>query len=120
MIYVLVNKAKKNEPISTKARIANTFWLRFKGLMFRKDMDEEEALIFYHTPSIHMFFMRFPIDVIFLDKEMCVVKVCPDLKPWRLAASPRAYVTVELPAGTLGKTSVKIGDILALVNPKEA
>jgi len=59
VIYNLFNKSK-NCLIASKARVADNFLLRFKGLMFRESIDQEEALIFYHTPSIHTFLCVFP------------------------------------------------------------
>jgi hypothetical protein len=114
MIYKIVNK-NNGELISTKAAVAQTFFERSRGLMFRGSMDESEALMFYHTPSIHMFFMRFPIDVVFLDKNMLVIKVYKRLKPWRFACCFRSFLTLELPVDTVARKCIQVGDALELI-----
>ena len=113
MIYKLVNK-RSGELISGKAFVADSFFKRFLGLMFRKSMDLEEALIFHHTNSVHTCFMRFAIDVVFLDKNMQVCKIYQSLKPWRLAGSLPAKMTVEFPANKLSTKDISIGDTLSL------
>lgn len=97
MMLKLINKTK-NITISTKTTIARSFYARLMGLMFRQSMDSEEALVFYKASSIHMFFMFIAIDVVFLDKDMKVIKVVKNLKPWRMANCFGSYCTIELPA----------------------
>ena len=65
--------------------------------------------------AIHTFFMRFPIDVAFVTRDGRVVKICSSVKPWRMAASFRAYAVVELPAGTLARCETMVGDFLVAV-----
>lgn len=111
MTYKLVNK-RNGEVIVKEARIADSFFKRFLGLMFRKDMSLEEALVFHHTNSVHTCFMRFAIDVIFLDKNMQICKICRTLKPWRLAGSLAAKTTIEFPANKLSQQDISVGDTL--------
>ncbi len=77
-------------------------------------MGREEALLFYHTPSIHTFFMKFAIDIVFLDKNMKVIKIYQNLKPCRFAGTLSSMLTIELPANKVFETSLKLGDILEL------
>jgi hypothetical protein len=91
--------------------IANTPWTRLRGLLGRGSLAPEEGLLIRPTSSIHMLFMRFAIDAVFLDKELRVVKVVRDLRPWRFAAARGAKMVVELPAGSAG---VEPGDRLEL------
>ena len=63
-----------------------------------------------------MFFMRFPIDAVFLDADLVVVKVVPDLRPWRIALARGAKSVVELGAGEAARRGVSVGDRLALVD----
>ena len=74
--------------ISEKAEIASTFFSRAIGLMFKRDMDPQGALIFYHATSIHTFFMRFAFDLVFLDKEQKIIRICEHIGPWKLAWCP--------------------------------
>ena len=72
--YCVISK-QDGRHISTQARIANTFLLRLIGLMFRRQMHAQEALIFYKTPSIHTFFMRFAFDLVFLDDDDKIIRI---------------------------------------------
>jgi uncharacterized membrane protein (UPF0127 family) len=81
-------------------------------------MDPEEGLLF-RTASVHTSFMRFPIDVVFLDSELEVLKIVPALRAWRLAGQRGARWTVELPAGTCEARGLRVGDVLS-VDPPDA
>lgn len=116
--FTLINKNTKGA-ISREAKIAGTFSQRLLGLMFRKGMKREEALVFYRAASIHTFFMRFPIDLVYLDKQNKVVKIYDALKPWKLAFCVKAFAVIELPAHKASQKSLKIGDVLELVPFKE-
>jgi len=113
VIYNLFNKSKSCL-IASKALVADNFLLRLKGLMFRKSMDEEEALIFYHTSSIHTFFMRFPIEVVFLNQKMQVIEIYEELEPRRVVFSTSASIAIELSACKTSDKTLEIGDILEL------
>ncbi|MDD4955736.1 MAG: DUF192 domain-containing protein, partial [Candidatus Omnitrophica bacterium] len=65
--------------------------------------------------SIHMFFMRFAIDVLYLDKDNKVLKVKHSLKPWRMSSCMAAKATIELPAGKARETSTEAGDTLEFI-----
>ncbi len=114
MVYTLIRKTQGNT-ISTKVKEALSFQQRLVGLMLRKSMDEDEALVFYHAPSIHTFFMRFPIDLIFLNKKNEVIRVCEALRPWRMVLCSASCLTIELPAHKTKEKCVKLGDILELI-----
>ncbi|QQR92220.1 MAG: DUF192 domain-containing protein [Candidatus Iainarchaeum archaeon] len=95
---------------------ARTFGQRFMGLMGVSPGSYDYALVFHlHTPgkinaSIHMLFMRFPIDVLFLDARQQVVDAVESLPPWTLNYTPKkdaAYI-VELPAGTIAKHHITL------------
>ena len=94
--------------------VAATPWRRMKGLLGRASLDDGEGLLIRSSASIHMFFMRFPIDAVFLDENLVVRKVVRGLKPWRIAAARGAKSVVELPAGAATRAGVKAGDRLAL------
>ena len=96
--------------------VAGSFVARFLGLMGRAGMDPDEVLLF-RTASIHTNFMRFPIDVVFLDGELGVLKIVPALKPWRLAGQRGAGWTLELPAGTCTERGLQVGETLSTDPP---
>ncbi len=88
--------------------VADNFLKRFLGLMGRFRLEANEGLLLAPCNSIHMMFMRFPIDVIFYDEEYKVVKVATNLKPWTgICVAPGARGAIELPAGTLSRLSAK-------------
>ncbi|MDE2142463.1 MAG: DUF192 domain-containing protein [Elusimicrobia bacterium] len=87
---------------------------RSKGLLGKISMDADEGLWIVPCPMIHTFFMKFPIDVLFLKRDLRVARVIENLKPWRL--SPwvfSAHSVLELKGGAL-RGSVRAGDLLDL------
>lgn len=95
--------------------MADTFWSRFVGLQFAPELPEGHGLLIRPCNSVHMFFMRFPIDVVFLTKDLVIEHLLPDLKPWRVSPVVlKAYQTLELPAGTIARHGLKPGDSLSL------
>ena len=85
---------------------------RTKGLLGSKDFKEGEGLLITPCNSVHTFFMRFAIDVVFLDKENSVVKVVRSMKPFRLAMALSASAVLELPAGDADRIGVVTGNYL--------
>lgn len=94
---------------------ALSFFTRLKGLMFRPAMDKGTAMLLSPCPQIHTCFMRFAIDVLFLDRDGNVLYVLEDMKPWRLSPIVhKASQTLEMPAGTL-QGRVKTGDAVEFI-----
>jgi uncharacterized membrane protein (UPF0127 family) len=82
--------------------IADTFWSRFKGLQFRRQLPPNTGLLLIPCSSIHTFWMRFAIDVAYLDKQGQVLDVRTNLRPWRIVWPPRgAYAILEMNAGAM-------------------
>lgn len=94
--------------------IADSFFSRMRGLLGRRQLADDECLLIRPAGSIHTFFMRFPIDALFLDRELRVLAVSNDLKPWRVAGQRGAHVVVEMAAGQATKRGVRVGEQLAL------
>ena len=90
---------------------------RMRGLLGRRELPPGEGVLLEPASSIHMLFMRFPIDAVFVDRELRVVKVVPELRPWRFAAARRAHAVFELAAGTSERVGLRDGDRLSLVQP---
>ena len=111
---IIVNK-RNEQKIANDVKHANTFMSRLLGVMFIKEMKGMDGLLLDPCNSIHNFFVRFALDVIFLDKNYKVVKVIRNFKPWRMT---RIYFTacrvLELPAGTLIE-DIKKGDQLEVL-----
>jgi uncharacterized membrane protein (UPF0127 family) len=85
-----------------------------KGLLGRRELPSGEGLLLRPTSSIHMFFMRFAIDAVWVDKGLNVLKVSPEVGPWKVAGCKGARGVVELPAGEAARRGVQVGDQLAL------
>lgn len=99
----------------TNLRVADTFFRRAIGLMGRTALDPGEGLWIIPCQSIHTFGMRFPIDVLFLDRHGRVVKLISELKPRRLVLPVMAATSVlELPAGTIARTATEVGDVVSM------
>ena len=94
--------------------VADTALKRMKGLLGRAGLDEGEGLLIKPAGSIHMFFMRFPIDAVFLDRELRVVKVVPELKPWRIAGARGAKQVLEIGSGEAARRGIEPGKRLTL------
>ncbi|MHB9155985.1 MAG: DUF192 domain-containing protein [Endomicrobiales bacterium] len=104
--FLLVNGC----PSDVEVAIAAAFLSRLLGLMGRRT---PQALFLSPCSGIHTFFMRFPIDAVFLDRAGRIVTVLPGLRPWRAALPAlRARSVLELPAGAARRLSLKAGDIL--------
>jgi uncharacterized membrane protein (UPF0127 family) len=85
-----------------------------RGLLGRSGLEPGSGMLIDAAPSVHMFFMRFPIDVVFLDRDRKVVGVRHRLRPWRVAGARRAVAALELPAGAASAAGVDEGDVLVL------
>jgi uncharacterized membrane protein (UPF0127 family) len=111
----IINRSR-NAILAQNAALADTPFTRIRGLLGKKELKPGEGLIISPCNSVHSFFMRFTIDVLFLDKEWRVIKTLPNFKPFRL--SPiyfRAHLAIELPSGTVDSTHTHPGDTLALI-----
>jgi uncharacterized membrane protein (UPF0127 family) len=86
---------------------------RMRGLLGRSHLEKDGGLILEPAQSIHTFFMAFAIDVVFLDRDLTVVRVLPNMRPFRASPFVRsARSTIELPPGMIEKTQTRVGDRL--------
>ena len=105
--------------VSRRIEVADTARRRMKGLLGLDGLEADQGLFITPCPSIHMFFMRFAIDVVFVTKDLRVVRVFPEVKPWRMARGGRkAKAVFELPVGTIERFTIRPGDQLELVLPE--
>ena len=103
--------ASKGVTLFSQAVVARSFWQRFKGLMLRRSMSEKEAVVFFNTNGLHTFFMLFDLDIIFLNKELKVIKVCKNVKPWRMVWCFNAYAAFEMKPFDISNR-VALGDLI--------
>lgn len=96
-----------------RVRTATGFVSRLIGLMFSRRLPDDEALLIPRCPSVHSFFMRYPIDVVYLDREGTVTKLVRSLKPWRASIGGRgAAHALELAAGSIQRLGLRVNDDL--------
>src|SRR5918911_1290288 len=106
--------------VCERCLVADSFRLRLRGLLGRRSIAGDEGLLLVGSPSIHTTFMRFPIDALFLDRELAVIGIRPDLKPWRIAGRWKAKHILELRAGEAARRGVGLGAHLRLIEPASA
>jgi len=100
-------------PLITKGRLADTFWLRLRGLLGASPLQKGEGLVLAGEKSIHTLFMGFAIDVVYVNKEYQVIRTTSNMVPYRLGpfVTQSAYI-LEMPVGTIDQTATRIGDQL--------
>jgi len=113
--YRIVNKTK-NIILASQAKIADSFFKRLIGLMFKKGLSKEEALVFFKAPSIHTFFMRFPIDILFLDREGKVLRIVKKVNPYRVVFCKNSYITIEFSSKNNNLAQTSKGDFIIIEN----
>ncbi len=95
--------------------LATRWWQRMRGLLGRSGLPEGHALFISPANSIHMFFMLFALDLVFVDRDMKVVRIVRNVRPWKLAfGGPNAHSVFELAAGWLSEEAVGVGDKVVL------
>jgi uncharacterized protein len=112
---MILRNASNGSLLADRVERACTPLARLWGLLGRTALAEGEALLIEPCTSIHTFFMRFTIDALFLSRELRVVRMVPDLRPWRATRFHRGVsMALELPRGTLARTGTHEGDVLQL------
>ncbi len=110
---------KNNRIITDNAEIADSFFTRFKGLMFRKAIEPDYALYIRPCNQIHTFSMRFPIDVIYLSKDGTVVEIHENVKPNKICKTVKnAEGVIEINASMSSKLDIFKGDVLEIQKRK--
>jgi uncharacterized protein len=112
----------RDRVLADRGELARSFWSRGRGLMGRTRLPEGYALVIYPEWSIHTFFMRVAIDVLFVGRDHRVVglrEVMPPNRPFAGVAPWRGHYVVEMPAGVIGATGTTVGDQLVLTPPPQ-
>jgi uncharacterized membrane protein (UPF0127 family) len=111
----VVNTTRGRCSLGERIQVADTLWTTFMGLMGRKVLSPGSGMLLRGCSSIHTFWMRIPIDVLYLDRTLCVNAIDHELRPWRTGTIRRQIRHVlELPAGTAAKLGIRVGDVLAI------
>lgn len=105
-----------NSMISEDCKVADTFLSRFRGLMGKHELLPGSGLLIIPCKSIHMLFMKFPLDIIFINRDNVVVYIVEGIKPWRVSKIIKnAHSVLELPVGSIKILNTKLGDRIELV-----
>lgn len=111
----IINQTK-DKVLAEEVFVADTVGKRIKGLLGRKEFSYPEALILKPANSIHTFFMRFPIDVLFVDKSNKVIKKICCFRPFRISLVYfQSRLVIELPAGVVQASFTSEGDFLKFI-----
>jgi uncharacterized membrane protein (UPF0127 family) len=108
--YALVSES--GAAVCDHCVVADRMLPRMKGLLGRRELPPGEGMLIEPAPSIHTFFMRFPIDAVFLSRDNEVLKVATHVKPWRTRSCRRAYAVLELAAGEAERRGIERGQRL--------
>lgn len=112
MTHTIYNETK-GITIADKAVKAASFLARGRGLMMAPPIATGGGLVIEPCNSIHMFFMRYPLDIVFLDEYGTVLFMYQGIKPWRVGrVVRRAKCAVELPEGAIASSRTEVGDKL--------
>ena len=113
MTYAHVQNLTREETIGTDVRVADNEWTRLKGLIGSKPLQEGEGLLITSSQGVHMWWMKFPLDVAMLDKDGRVVALYRDLQPGkRTRMHWDAHYALELPVGVIDESGTREGDVL--------
>ena len=108
----LVLVGQGGELVCDVCHLADRLHTRMRGVIGWRDLRSGEGVLIRPTFSIHTAFVRFPIDAVFLDRELKVLSIAHDMKPWRLATFWRANSVLELAAGECQRLGIEAGDRL--------
>ena len=112
----VINLTRGSE-VAAHVRRADGAWSRVVGLLGRRSLAEDEGLFLTPCTSIHTLFMRFPIDILYLNREHAVVKAVKHLRPFRASACLRgAHSILELPTGAIKTSGTQVGDRLVFAS----
>ncbi|HUF08892.1 MAG TPA: DUF192 domain-containing protein [Rhodothermales bacterium] len=117
---VVAASKETGESLADSVQVARSAWSRFWGLMMRRHLPHGHGLLIDPCSSVHTMFMRFPIDVIYLDRENRVVKIAADMKPYRASIGRGARSVLEVNGGVAAEKGLTVGDRVVLTeSPKD-
>ncbi len=103
---------RDRELLWAEAKMVQYPWEAMKGLLGKTTMTDEELMIFPHNNSIHTFFMKIGIDVVFLDIHFRIIQAIGPLKAWKVCTCRSAYYTLEMKEKMIQKHQLRIGQTL--------
>tara|TARA_B100001248_G_scaffold220746_1_gene176611 strand:+ start:55691 stop:56044 length:354 start_codon:yes stop_codon:yes gene_type:complete len=104
---------RAGDRLLSSCQYKSSLWFRLKGLLGRKTLHAHEGILIKPCQSIHMFFMRFAIDAVFLNKKNEIVRIYPGIRPWRMTRHVwGSDCVLELPAGSSERWGLNVSDCL--------
>jgi hypothetical protein len=116
-VHLRIWNVTRETELAASVELANHSAARRKGLLGRDCLFAGEGLWILPCQAVHTVGMRFPIDLVYLDRDLRVRKVRSDVYPWRMSACVSAHSVLELAAGTIQETQTKRGDQLKISSP---
>jgi uncharacterized membrane protein (UPF0127 family) len=113
-LKIVVRNQTRQTVLAIEAEVADTSEKRRTGLLKHERLEPGHGLWIIPCESVHSFFMKFAIDLVYLDRNKKVRKVRHRMVPWRMSACLTAHSILELPAGTLAATNTQAGDQLEI------
>jgi uncharacterized protein len=108
-----VENRDRGTSLGSRVRLADRYWSRLRGLLGRKGLDGGEGLLIVPSRGVHMWGMRFPLDVLLLDGEQRVQAVFPGLEPGQATGFVKGVrFALEVPVGTIASSGTEVGDLL--------
>ena len=118
--HITVANVDRNTVVGDRIRMARTLTDRTVGLLGTRSLAPGQGLWIERSPSIHMFFMRFAIDAVFVAADGRVTKIVENLRPWRVVWWARgARDCLELPVGAVAASGTRVGDRLELSSSQD-
>lgn len=112
MIHGQLFRNHRDDCLLENFSLATSLGERMRGLLGRPPLAHNQGLLISPCNSVHTLGMTYPIDVIYIDRNQCVVKIVPELKPQRVSFCIKASATLELCAGSAKKLKLNLGDQL--------
>lgn len=112
MILATIQRQSDNNVLFDQTNITQTAWERLRGLLAYPRLEKNQALLITPCSSVHMFGMRYPLDIAYLNKRGEVIKTVSSLRPMAVSMCVGASATLEMPVDSLNKHNIKKGDVL--------
>ena len=117
---MIIGNSDRGTTLGEAIEVAATAVQRVKGLLGRECLADGQGLLFKSCSSLHTFFMQFPIDIVYMDKDGKVLKSARAVKPFKFVMAPlRAYYALELPVGAINQSATRVGDSLRFIEEPE-
>jgi len=114
--HLVATNLTRNIRLTECARVADGLVTRLVGLLRDRQLAHGDGLWIIPCNSIHSIGMKFDFDAVFLDKELRVVHLMSEMKPWRISKMIfNAHSVLEIPAGVIARTGTKLGDQFEMV-----